>query len=431
MLNFSDLSLIEPLLHNLKNLGFREPTPIQTEAIPVILEGLDLLGVAQTGTGKSAAFLLPLLQLLHLEGASKGVKALIVVPTRELALQLNEQLTLLGEGLGVRSLPVFGGVDQKDQVSALREGREIIIATPGRLIDFLKQRVIKFDALRMLILDEADRLLDMGFQEEINQILHAVPEKRQNLLFSATMPEAIIKLSKLFLRDPRLIEVSVNSSSAPSVDQKVIFCKKEDKFQLLRSLLKTEERDMVIVFTKTKESADRVKDYLRQHRLASAVIHGDKSQVERERALALFKTESIKILIATDIAARGLDIPGIGHVINFELPLDPETYVHRIGRTGRAGMKGMAISFCDDTERSILEKIQALIHMKIKAENFKGSPEARGSWSQERPLKKVTAPTPGRSQEKSAYLDHSKRQRVREEGAPKPRKHPGFKNKKK
>jgi ATP-dependent RNA helicase RhlE len=430
MLKFNELSLHTSLLSNLAGLGYERPTPIQAEAIPLILDGHDLLGMAQTGTGKTAAFCLPILHQLFTESEGKGLRALVLAPTRELASQIQQSFESYGKGTRIQSLAVFGGVNQKGQVDVLKKGIDVLIATPGRFLDLLEQGHIRLNKIRSLVLDEADRMLDMGFIEDIELIIKKLPEARQSMLFSATMPTMVADLARIILTNPKKVEVSKNSSTVQNIDQKIIFCKREDKFQLLRKILKQEERELVVVFTKTKNSADKVKEYLRFHRIASSVFHGDKSQEDRERALESFKQGGMRILIATDIAARGIDVQGVSHVINFELPMEAETYVHRIGRTARAGKAGVAITFCDDSEKAIIERIQHLIQLELPKETYKGSPEAAGVWLQAGPIRKVTAPTPGKSQEKTAYLDHSKRRKLLEEGAAKP-KHPGFRDKKK
>ncbi len=429
MLKFNELPLIEPLLRILEDLQYSTPTPIQAEAIPYILDGNDLLGIAQTGTGKTAAFCLPILQEL-LKHKTRSTRALILAPTRELASQIHESFETYGKGLGIKSVAIFGGVGQSTQARAIKEGVDIIIATPGRLIDLQDQGIVKLGKIEFLVLDEADRMLDMGFVDDLYRIIQTLPKERRTMFFSATMPPSVIGLARKILTRPKRVEVTKNSSTAMNIDQKVIFCKREDKFQLLKKILKEEERELVIVFTKTKNSADKVKQYLLFHRIPSTVIHGDKSQVDRERALVNFKAGSMKVLIATDIAARGIDIQGVSHVINYELPMEAESYIHRIGRTARAGKNGVAITLCEDAEKLVLEKIEALTNQKIPTEKFKGVPEQSGIWNQEGSIRVVKAPTPGKSQEKTGYLDHSKRQKVVEEGKAKP-KHPGFRNNKK
>ncbi len=432
MINFSELAIIPDLLKNLQDLGHDYPTAIQAEAIPILLEGRDFLGIAQTGTGKTAAFCIPVLQRIHNRPRSKELRALVLAPTRELVTQIQESFEVYGKNLGLSVVALYGGVNQRPQVQAIKDGAQIIVATPGRLLDLMAQGFIRFHKLEMLVLDEADRMLDMGFIEDIDKIILGLPKIKQTMFFSATMPTQVIGLSRKILKNPKLVEVSPNSSTVVQVDQRVIRCKREEKFQVLRKILKEEERELVVIFTKTKNSADKVKEYLRFHRIPSTVYHGDKSQGDRERALANFKSGGLKILIATDIAARGIDIPGVSHVINFELPMEAESYVHRIGRTARAGRGGIAMTLCDDSELQILERIEVLIQKRLPFEVFKGRPEAYGKWNQEGSIRKVKAPTPGKSQEKTSYLDHSKRQRVSADGTSRSSKsHPGFKNRNK
>jgi ATP-dependent RNA helicase RhlE len=432
MINFSELAIIPDLLKNLQDLGHDYPTAIQAEAIPILLEGDDFLGIAQTGTGKTAAFCIPVLQRIHNRSGSKELRALVLAPTRELVTQIQESFEVYGKNLGLSVVALYGGVNQRPQVQAIKNGARIIVATPGRLLDLMAQGLIRFHHLEMLVLDEADRMLDMGFIEDIDKIILRLPKIKQTMFFSATMPPQVIGLSRKILKNPKLVEVSPNSSTVAQVDQRVIRCKREEKFQVLRKVLKEEERELVVIFTKTKNSADKVKEYLRFHRIPSIVYHGDKSQSDRERALANFKSGGLKILIATDIAARGIDISGVSHVINFELPMEAESYVHRIGRTARAGRGGIAVTLCDDSELQILDRIEVLIQKRLPFEVFKGRPEAYGKWNQEGSIRKVKAPTPGRSQEKTSYLDHSKRQRVSADGTSRSSKsHPGFKNRNK
>jgi ATP-dependent RNA helicase RhlE len=431
MNNFQELSLAPGLISNLLELGYKNPTAIQDQAIPLILEGQDLLGIAQTGTGKTAAFCLPILQRILSQSQTAIIRALVLAPTRELATQIQTSLEKYGKGLGPKSVVVYGGVGQTPQIEAIKNGVDIVVATPGRLLDLVSQGHLRLNRIEMLVLDEADRMLDMGFIEEIEKIMELLPKKKQTMFFSATMPPIVLSLARKILKNPKRVEVTPNSSTVEQVNQKVILCKREDKFQLLRKILREEEKELVVVFTKTKNSADKVKEYLRSHRIPSTVYHGDKSQLDREMALKNFKNGGIKILIATDIAARGIDVEGVSHVINFELPLEAESYIHRIGRTARAGKPGVAITFCERSEEIILERIEHLIQKKLPTEHFKGTPEASGKWNQEGTIRTVKAPTPGKSQEKTAYLDHSKRQRLSEEGVSLAKNHPGFRKKKK
>jgi ATP-dependent RNA helicase RhlE len=427
MLKFASIPIIPQLLANLTDAGYLQPTPIQAAAIPLLIEGNDLLGIAQTGTGKTAAFSLPMLQHLvntPFERQTGSPRALILVPTRELCTQISESLKSYSRGLNLAVTAIYGGVDQAEQVTALRAGIDVVVATPGRLQDLMKQRLLRLSKVEILVLDEADRMLDMGFLDDIQEIIRSIPAKKQTMMFSATMPESIAELARSILKNPKRVQVTPVSSTVEKIRQRVIFCKQPDKFQLLKKLLK-EDKGMVLVFTKTKTTADNVQEYLAQNRMASRALHGDKSQIEREKALDHFKTGAIKVLIATDIVARGIDIQGVTHVINFDLPLEAENYVHRVGRTARAGKEGTAISFCSSSEREILENIQNLIGLTLPSEKFEGQFEViklKG--------RTVKAPTPGKSQEKTAYLDHSKRQRPVGEGE-KPRPHPGFRNAKK
>lgn len=427
MQNFNDLELNSTLLENLVKLGHTKPTPIQEKAIPVILSGKDILGIAQTGTGKTGAFALSILNLiLSKPGPEKwqGPRALIIAPTRELCLQINEAIEVYSKNTGVKSTAIFGGVDQTDQVKAIREKVDILVATPGRLLDLISQKLLRISTIEFFVLDEADRMFDLGFIEDINEIISLVPVTKQTMLFSATMAKEINALAEKVLKNHETIEAAPESTVAVNIDQKVIYCKREHKFQLLKKILKEEREDLAIVFTRTKEIADNVVEYLAKNRIASKALHGDKKQDERSHAVKLFKDKSIKVLIATDIASRGIDIDGIGHVINFDLPQEPETYVHRIGRTARAGASGIAISFCDSTEVPRLEKIQEHIKEFIKSEKFEGKFESLKFGA-----KKVTAPTPGKSQEKNAWLDQSRKEPLMRNG--KVIKHPGFKKMKK
>ena len=434
MIKFSEMGLNEIILNNLKKEGYEIPTAIQEQAIPVLLSGRDLLGVAQTGSGKTAAFSLPILHHLAQKKAKDGLlvpRVLILAPTRELATQILKSIETYGDGLNIKCCAFFGGIKQTEQVKALKNGLDILVATPGRLLDLMEQGHIRLGKIETFVLDEADRMLDMGFFDDINLIIEKLPEQRQTIFFSATMPDNVAGLSYEILTNPKRIDATPQSRTVETISQKVIYCRKDDKFQLLKKLLKEENTELVIVFTKTKNMADKVREYLIHSRIPATVFHGDKDQQDREKALHNFKVGSFKVLIATDIAARGIDVQGVSHVINFELPLEAESYVHRIGRTGRAGKEGIAISFCDDHEKGILERILRLIKLKLPTETFTGTPEMPGKWLMDGPIRKVTPPTPGKSQEKSSYLDHSKRQRVTKEGESKAKSHPGFKGKKK
>jgi len=368
-LEFRDLNLVEPLLKALDKQQYTHPTPIQQKAIPVTLEGRDLLACAQTGTGKTAAFALPILQLLNAEKkAANGptvIKSLIVTPTRELALQIEESFRDYGAFMGLKSVAVFGGVSQVQQVKSLKQGVDILIATPGRLLDLVQQRYIRLQDVKILVLDEADRMLDMGFVNDVKKILAKLPVEKQILFFSATMPPDIIHLSRSILKDPVRIDITPIATAAETVQQGVYFVQKSDKRSLLIHLLKNSQIDSALIFTQTKHGADKLCNALRKENIPAQAIHGNKSQNERQRALNNFKNKNISVLIATDVASRGIDIESLSHVINYELPNIPETYVHRIGRTGRAGAVGIALSFCGIEERIFLRDIHKLIDKSI------------------------------------------------------------------
>jgi ATP-dependent RNA helicase RhlE len=368
-LNFEKLNIIAPIMRALSTEGYTVPTPIQEQAIPVILEGKDLLGCAQTGTGKTAAFAIPLLQILHEEEKNeKGprrIKALILTPTRELAIQIDESFAAYGRYTRMKHTVVFGGVSQIPQTNALRSGVDILVATPGRLLDLMNQKYISLANVKMFVLDEADRMLDMGFSHDVKKIIAQLPVKRQTLLFSATMPPEITKLVDTILSNPVKVEVTPVSSTVDTISQTVYFVDQKDKKSLLIQLLKNRSIDSALVFTRTKHGADKIARDLAKASIAAQAIHGNKSQMARQLALENFKLKRTRVLVATDIAARGIDVQELSHVINFDLPNVPETYVHRIGRTGRAGMGGTAVSFCDTEEKVYLRDIQKLIAKKI------------------------------------------------------------------
>jgi len=371
---FSELGLIEPLQKAVAHEGYKNPTPIQEQAIPVVLAGRDILGCAQTGTGKTASFVLPLLQRLHeqkLADGTKGhpLKALILTPTRELATQIHESIENYGRFLNLKSVVIFGGVSQSRQVSDLRRGCDFIVATPGRLMDLMNQNYIVLNGVEYLVLDEADRMLDMGFVHEVKRIIARIPKKRQTLFFSATMPPAIQSLVQVLLTNPVSITVTPESTTAELVDQKLYYVQKSEKRALLHHILKNTPRESVLVFTRTKHGADRVARDLNHAGFQATAIHGDKTQQARERSLQGFKDGKMHILVATDIAARGIDIDDLGLVVNFDLPNIPESYVHRIGRTGRAGAFGKAISFCDFDEKIYLKDIQKFIGKTVPVES--------------------------------------------------------------
>lgn len=368
-MTFQNLDLIEPILNALQHEGYNEPTPIQEACIPIVLNGSDLLGCAQTGTGKTAAFAIPILQLLHQnkgnDRAPRKIKALIVTPTRELAIQIGESFAAYGRFLGLRHTVVFGGVPQQSQVNPLKMGVDILIATPGRLLDLQSQGYVKLNDLGVFVLDEADRMLDMGFIHDIKKLLKIIPAKRQSLFFSATMPESIRVLAGTILSNPEEVEVTPASTTAETIQQELYFVDAANKKDLLIHLLQDKSITRALVFTRTKHGADKVQRFLTKARIKSEAIHGNKSQNNRQNALRNFKDSSTRVLVATDIAARGIDIDELNLVINFEIPNIPETYVHRIGRTGRAGLGGKAVSFCDVEEHLYLRDIQRLISIQI------------------------------------------------------------------
>jgi ATP-dependent RNA helicase RhlE len=367
---FNELNLLEPILRALQEEGYQKPTPIQEQAIPIVLNGADLLGCAQTGTGKTAAFSIPILQILNKQAlpasAHRPIRCLILTPTRELAIQIGDSIQAYGRHLPLRHTVIFGGVGQKPQTDALRRGVDILVATPGRLIDLINQGFISLNSLSIFVLDEADRMLDMGFVHDVKRILTRIPEHRQSLFFSATMPPEIQKLASTILKNPQKVEVAPVSSTADTIQQEVFFVDKDKKRGLLDAMLKKRMgRESVLVFTRTKHGADRVvKDLVRLGHTAEA-IHGNKAQNARQRALANFKSGQTRVLVATDIAARGIDIDSLAFVLNYDLPNVPETYVHRIGRTGRAGQNGTSFSFCMEEEIPYLRDIQKLIRKSI------------------------------------------------------------------
>jgi len=362
-MNFAELGIAEPLCRALTAANYVTPTPIQTRAIPMLLTGRDLLGLAQTGTGKTAAFVLPILQRLSLDTGRrepKSVRALILAPTRELVIQIEESLRTYGQFLNLRFTSCYGGVSQFRQVKALERGVDILVATPGRLLDLMNQRHVRLDKLTTLVLDEADRMLDMGFIHDVKKIVAAAPRERQSLLFSATMPASIAHLAAEILRDPLRVEVTPQVITVDKIEQHVLHVDQKRKRELLQKLLEKPEMSRVIVFTRTKHAANRVSEQLDKSGVVSAAIHGNKSQNARQKALEEFRTGKARVLVATDIAARGIDVSDITHVINYELPDEPESYVHRIGRTARAGRSGVAFAFCDKSERGNLRDIERL-----------------------------------------------------------------------
>lgn len=392
-MTFQELNIIEPILKALEQEGYTSPTPIQQEAIPVILEGNDVLGCAQTGTGKTAAFSIPILQKFHnaaAQGRNRPIKALVLTPTRELAIQIGESFATYGRNLSLRHTVIFGGVGQKPQTDALRAGIDILVATPGRLLDLINQGYVNLRTIEFFVLDEADRMLDMGFIHDIKRILPLLPQRRQTLLFSATMPSEIASLANSILHKPIRVEVTPVSSTVDMIEQYLYYVDKKQKNSLLIDLLQDPDKESVLVFSRTKHGADKIAKVLCRAGIGSEAIHGNKSQNARQRALSNFKERTTRVLIATDIAARGIDVDLLSHVVNYDLPDVPETYVHRIGRTGRAGRGGVALSFCDSEELEQLRDIQKLIAKKIDVVRDHGF-ESDGA------IEEVGVPTPAKS----------------------------------
>jgi ATP-dependent RNA helicase RhlE len=367
--SFNDLNLIEPILLALKTEGYTSPTPIQAQTIPLALQHKDILGCAQTGTGKTAAFAIPIIQLLsqnkNVSPGKREIKSLILTPTRELAIQIEESFKNYGKNTNLKCKVVFGGVSQHAQVESLRQGIDILIATPGRLLDLMNQKHVNLSHIQFFVLDEADRMLDMGFVHDVKRIITKLPKQRQSLFFSATMPPVIVELADTILVNPSKVEVTPVSSTANTINQEVYFVDKENKRNLLIDILKDKTIERVLVFVRTKHGADKISKDLVKSGIGSQAIHGNKSQNARQHALNNFKSKLTRVLVATDIAARGIDIDELTHVINYELPNIPESYVHRIGRTGRAGASGIAISFCDAEEKEYLRDIQKLIGKNV------------------------------------------------------------------
>ncbi|MCX6352096.1 MAG: DEAD/DEAH box helicase [Bacteroidetes bacterium] len=369
-MTFDQLNLIEPILKALSQEGYTTPTPIQEQAIPILLQQQDLLGCAQTGTGKTAAFAIPILQLLYNQKQQStqppAIKVLILTPTRELAIQIEDSFKSYGKYTGITQTVVFGGVGQKPQTDALRRGVDVLVATPGRLLDLMQQGFVRLQHLQFFVLDEADRMLDMGFVNDVKKIIAKIPERRQTLLFSATMPKEIMALANSILHNPQQVSVTPVSSTAETIEQRLFYVDKNEKRDLLKLILEDKEIKTALVFTRTKHGADKVVKDLIRSEISAEAIHGNKSQNARQKALSNFKAQRTRVLVATDIAARGIDIDDLTHVINFDLPNVPESYVHRIGRTGRAGASGIAYSFCEQEEVPYVKDIQKLINMPIQ-----------------------------------------------------------------
>ncbi|MDY7395448.1 DEAD/DEAH box helicase [Aureibaculum sp. 2210JD6-5] len=368
-MTFKDLGIVEPILKALNQKGYTHPTPIQEQAIPILLKGKDLMGCAQTGTGKTAAFAIPIIQHIYNNNQngkrSNKIKALIVTPTRELAIQIFDNFKIYGKNTGIKCNVIFGGVKQNPQTAALRQGVDVLVATPGRLLDLMNQGFISLRDIEYFVLDEADQMLDMGFIHDIKKLLAKLPQKRQSLFFSATMPQSIVDLSRKILGDFDTVTIKPEQATAEKVEQAIYFVHKKAKIKLLIHLLETQSIDSTLVFSRTKHGANKVVKLLDKAGINAAAIHGNKSQGARVKALEGFKDGKIKVLVATDIAARGIDIDELALVVNYDLPNISETYVHRIGRTGRAKASGVAVSFCDQEERAYLRDIEKLIRQKI------------------------------------------------------------------
>jgi ATP-dependent RNA helicase RhlE len=373
---FAEFGLADPIMRALGARGHTTPTPIQAQAIPHFLAGRDLLGIAQTGTGKTAAFALPILDRLArnpIQGRRRP-RALVLAPTRELAIQIGDEFRAYGQGLPIRHMVIFGGVGQRPQVDALTRGVDVVVATPGRLLDLMNQRLLMLDAVEVLVLDEADRMLDMGFVRDVRKIVGALPRRRQSVLFSATMPDEIARLSGEMLDDPVRVEVTPQATPVEVIAQSVHHVEAKGKTALLAKILADPAVSRVIVFSRTKHKANRVAEDLTKRGIEAEAIHGNKSQGARQRALSRFRTGEARVLVATDIAARGIDVVGVTHVVNYELPNEPEAYVHRIGRTARAGAGGTAISFCDPSEREYLRDIERLIRRRLTPQGENAAP---------------------------------------------------------
>lgn len=369
-MNFEELEIIDPILKAVKEEGYTQPTPIQERCIPLVLDKFDLLASAQTGTGKTAAFAIPIIQHLfveeQLENPSHRIKALIITPTRELAIQIGDNITTYAKYTGIKNTVIFGGVTQGRQTDALKRGVDILVATPGRLLDLMDQGYISLKHIEYFVLDEADRMLDMGFIHDIRRVIKQLPTHRQSLFFSATMPKNIVELSRSILKNPQKVEVSPVSSTADTIRQYLYMTNKGHKKDLLNHILKDEAIDQVLVFSRTKHGADKIVRNLKKEHISAAAIHGNKTQNARQKALTQFKAREVRVLVATDIAARGIDIDKLKHVINYDIPNESETYVHRIGRSGRAGEEGIAISLCEPEENTYVTGIEKLINKRIK-----------------------------------------------------------------
>jgi ATP-dependent RNA helicase RhlE len=375
-MRFEELNIIAPILRALKQENYTEPTSIQEQAIPLLLDKNDIMASAQTGTGKTAAFAIPILQHLENEKSnSKKIKALVLTPTRELAIQIGESFIAYGKYTSIKNTVIFGGVNQNKQTNAIKNGVDVLIATPGRLLDLMNQGFINLKDIQYFVLDEADRMLDMGFIHDIRKVIAVLPQKRQSLFFSATMPDTIVELSRKILNQPKKIAVTPVSSTAETIQQYLYYTNKSTKKDLLLHILKDPKMDQVLLFDRTKHGADRIVKELKKKNISAAAIHGDKAQNQRQKALTQFKDKEIRVLVATDIAARGIDIDKLQYVVNFDIPNVAETYVHRIGRSGRAGEAGVSISLCEPEENDYLKDIEKLINQKIPVVNENPFPQ--------------------------------------------------------
>lgn len=400
-MTFNDLNLTQPILKAVEDEGYTSPTPIQQKAIPIALQGKDLLACAQTGTGKTASFSIPILELLEKRKPAadqkKQIRALILTPTRELAIQVANSFAVYGKYTDIKSAVIYGGVKQKKQTNQLGEGVDVLIATPGRLLDLVKQKFIQLKSVEILVLDEADRMLDMGFIVDVTKLVRMTPAKRQTMLFSATIPPDILGLANYILRNPESVDTTVASTTVPTIHQSVCYVEHLNKFDYLIHYMLKDDSDSTLIFTRTKIDADKLTRLLRKNKIDASVIHGDKSQSERQTVLENFKSGKSKILVATDIAARGLDVDNLSQVINFDIPDIAETYVHRIGRTGRAGAEGKALSLCSSEEYNDWMKIQKLIGQEIeviRTHDFTERPESEIR----RELRSVSDPSRSRNQ---------------------------------
>lgn len=425
-MHFKELGLIDPILKALSKKGYEKPTPIQEQSIPILLKRKDLLGIAQTGTGKTAAFTLPIIQQIQIHDKKKlkenRIRALILTPTRELAIQINDNLTEYTSLTDVKHTVIFGGVKQHRQVKALNRGAHILVATPGRLLDLIGQRIIHLDDIKMFVLDEADRMLDMGFIHDIRKIIRLLPKKRQSLFFSATMPDAIAGLSKDILNQPERVEIVPENKAADTVKQYVYKTERQQKTDLLRHIIEEEGLHQLLVFTRTKHGADRLAKKLSKSKYKVASIHGNKTQGQRQKALQNFKANKIDILVATDIAARGIDIAKLEYVVNYDLPNEPESYIHRIGRSGRAGESGIAISLCEPEELGYLKAINKLVNHSIEIIDDHPFPQTtkpmteqeKKAWNKEKQArKKAFFENRGKRKHKGRSSDKGKNQQQR------------------